>query len=456
MRRGTLWLLLSAMAISLAACEHAPSGGSGGADEIVVTASRVRGDRSDRSDRAPMPSPPPPPAMAGEMSAPDLAKPGLVAPMPPRQPVGRAGVLTAGDYDDLLNADLYGVYATKYLQGARDASLPWVDTRRRITVTVTDKDGDRAPFARIVVDRGGDAALALNTAADGTAVLYPDLDRLPEAFEVRVLTAAGQSAATQRVTAADLARSRIVSLKIATDASPVKAMDLLLVIDTTGSMGDEIAYLKAELGAILADVAKRHPGLDIRVGLIVYRDVGDDYVVRSFPFTTDIAGLEKSLQDQGYGGGGDYPEAMDQAMAAASTMGWREGSANILLLVADAPPHAENVAKTWKAALDARDRRVHIVPVAASGVADEAQFLMRSMAAVTQSRYLFLTDDSGVGNAHAEPDVNCYVVTRLDSQIRRAIDSIISGKRVEPDQQDVIRTVGQYDRGVCKGVKAAK
>jgi len=74
---------------------------------------------------------------------------------------------------------------------------------------------------------------------------------------------------------------------------------------------------------------------------------------------------------------------------------------------------------------------------------------MRAMAAATQSRYTFLTDDSGIGNAHAAPAIDCYLVTRLDTLLRRVIDSQLSGRRIEPGEQEVIRTVGQYDNGKC-------
>ena len=74
---------------------------------------------------------------------------------------------------------------------------------------------------------------------------------------------------------------------------------------------------------------------------------------------------------------------------------------------------------------------------------------MRAMAAATQSRYLFLTDDSGVGNAHAAPAIDCYLVTRLDALVRRVIDSQISGRRIEPEDSEVIRSVGNYDAGKC-------
>jgi hypothetical protein len=74
---------------------------------------------------------------------------------------------------------------------------------------------------------------------------------------------------------------------------------------------------------------------------------------------------------------------------------------------------------------------------------------MRAMAAATQSRYTFLTDDSGIGNPHAPPAIDCYLVTRLDALLRRVIDSQLSGRRIEPSDQEVIRNVGQYDKGRC-------
>lgn len=89
------------------------------------------------------------------------------------------------------------------------------------------------------------------------------------------------------------------------------------------------------------------------------------------------------------------------------------------------------------------------MPVAASGVGDTAEYVMRAMAAATQSRYLFLTDDSGIGNAHAEPAIDCYLVSRLDGLVRRVLDGQISGRRIEPGDGEVIRSVGDHDNGRC-------
>jgi hypothetical protein len=183
--------------------------------------------------------------------------------------------------------------------------------------------------------------------------------------------------------------------------------------------------------------------------VILYRDDGDKYVVRSVPLTADVNAVRSMLMQQGADGGGDMPEAMDQAMAAATRLQWRPDAAKALLLVTDAPPHDEHVSVTLARAGQLREAGVQVVSVAASGVDDTAQYVLRTMAAMTQGRYIFLTDDSGVGNSHAEPDVACYLVTRLDQLLARVLGGIATGQRIEPRPSDVIRRVGSYNLGRC-------
>jgi Mg-chelatase subunit ChlD len=229
----------------------------------------------------------------------------------------------------------------------------------------------------------------------------------------------------------------------------VESLDLAVVLDTTGSMGDEIAFLREELRAILDRVHAAHPGLSLRVALVAYRDKGDEYVTRTFPFTGDLARLQRDLGGLSAGGGGDTPEAVEQALARAAALKWRPDAVKSLLWVADAPPHADDVASSWQAAEALREKRVQIVPVASSDTNGGAEYIMRAAAALTQSRYLFLTDDSGIGNPHAPPAIDCYKVTSLADAVRRVLDAQISGRRIEPERAEVIRTVGTYDAGRC-------
>ncbi len=142
--------------------------------------------------------------------------------------------------------------------------------------------------------------------------------------------------------------NQLVTLTVQGQAHAVSAMDLVVVLDATGSMGDEMDYLKVELDAIIARMKREAGNLDLRIGLVVYRDQGDDYVTRSFPWLLDIASVRASLARQEANGGGDTPEALDRALIAAEDMQWRPNAAKALLLIADAPPHENALGTTLR------------------------------------------------------------------------------------------------------------
>jgi hypothetical protein len=92
---------------------------------------------------------------------------------------------------------------------------------------------------------------------------------------------------------------------------------------------------------------------------------------------------------------------------------------------------------------------VHLYPVASSGVDPRAEYQMRSAAQLTGGRYLFLTDDSGIGDTHAEPTIPCYFVTKLRSALVRMIRIELEGKYVEPRAEEILRTGGDPKDGRC-------
>lgn len=227
-------------------------------------------------------------------------------------------------------------------------------------------------------------------------------------------------------------------------------LDVALVIDATGSMGDEITYLKAELDSIASRVAAAYPEADTRWALVMYRDEGDEYVTRVLDFT-DVASMRASLAMQSAGGGGDYPEASHAALRDMTNLSFREGDdvARLAFWVADAPHH-DSVVREWAEAVrTAAQLDVHVYPVASSGVDGLTELSMRSAAQLTGGRYLFLTDDSGVGGSHLEPTIPCYVVTRLVDAMLRMIDSEMSGSRIAPSSEAILRTSGEPVDGLC-------
>ena len=233
--------------------------------------------------------------------------------------------------------------------------------------------------------------------------------------------------------------------------TPHATLDVSLVIDTTGSMGDELGYLQTEFIAISSAIEAKYPNAEQRWSLVLYKDEGDQYVSRWFDFRSDAQDFRGHLAEQSASGGGDFPEAPDAAFEVMNQLSWRGGpdTARLAFWVADAPHHAENAA-TLEAGIEAAEAQgIHIYPVASSGIDELTELTMRSAAQLTGGRYLFLTDDSGVGNSHKEPSIPCYFVTKLDSAILRMVDVEMTGEYREPTADELVRASGDPQDGTC-------
>jgi hypothetical protein len=365
---------------------------------------------------------------------------------------GKAGVLTAGIWDDNANFDFYLRYLAE-LERAQPPGLVVIPRRDRLTITVTAADGRPLAGADVRVAvagaaAGGDApAFASVTGGDGRVLYFPAWAGARGQDSLEITASRGAA----RVRAAAHAGDAKVTLALPVDdARPPAALDVMFVVDTTGSMGDEIRYLQAELEELAGAVAGRFPSLRARWSLVAYRDEGDEYVVRPYDFVADPAAFERTLAAQSADGGGDYPEAPDQALAAAVEQSWQSGAtARVLFWLADAPHHRGREQAMAAAYARAVSRGIHIYPVAASGADDVTEHAMRTAAEVTGGRFLFLTDDSGVGLAHQEPHIPCYRVATFAATMRRALEAELAGHPVEPPDGEVIRTVGDPQDRRC-------
>jgi hypothetical protein len=361
----------------------------------------------------------------------------------------QSGQLTAGDWDDNLNLPFFLSYTDRFLSSAR--GYPHVTVSNSAIIVVRNEAGRPVPGARVSVSNGERKLFSGVTASDGRVLFVPSLDGAEkvESLTVSVEPPADQPrSAPVRIAAPTQGSEWPVRLPNA-EPRRVNAMDLAFVVDTTGSMGDELEYLKGEIQGIADSVRRTYGDVDLRLGLVLYRDQGDEYVTRKVDFT-DLATFRTQLDQQSAGGGGDMPEAMDEGLVAMNELSWRGGNvARVAFLVADAPAHNENAKRFLQQADVARRRGVRLYTVAASGVDDSAEFLMRQASQLTLARYLFLTDDSGVGNSHAEPHIPCYQVQHLSKLMARTVRSELTGVREEA--RDVIRTVGQpLGDGVCR------
>ncbi len=116
------------------------------------------------------------------------------------------------------------------------------------------------------------------------------------------------------------------------------------MLDTTGSMGGLIEGAKQKIWSIANEMISAQPTPELKLGLIGYRDRGDEYVVKSFSLTDDIDAIYGHLREFQAGGGGDAPESVNEALAEAiHKMPWSGDSKvlKIIFLVGDAPPHMD-------------------------------------------------------------------------------------------------------------------
>jgi hypothetical protein len=204
-------------------------------------------------------------------------------------------------------------------------------------------------------------------------------------------------------------------------------LDIMFTIDATGSMGDEINYLKAELSKIFTTIDTSIESK--RLSLVFYRDKGDAYVTKPFNFNSDIDLMQKKLGEQNAGGGGDYEEAVEEALKVSLQQSWETDSTKLLFLLLDAPPHItqENIELIKANIKMAQERGIKIIPIVASDANKNVEYLMRYFSVATNGTYIFLTDDSGIGNSHIKPSIKDFKVEKLNDLIVRLIKEYTVG-----------------------------
>ncbi len=137
----------------------------------------------------------------------------------------------------------------------------------------------------------------------------------------------------------------VASQEVAQPAPSSKPkVDLVFALDTTGSMGGLIQGAKTKIWEIARRAQEGKPAPELRVGLVAYRDVGDEYVTRVLELTSDLDKVYATLSDFQAGGGGDGPEHVLKGLTdAVEKMPWSDdrNAVKLVYLVGDAPPHLD-------------------------------------------------------------------------------------------------------------------
>jgi Mg-chelatase subunit ChlD len=296
---------------------------------------------------------------------------------------GNPGV-AAGEWDD--NADYREFLA--YLKQNESLGYSPLDISDRQFIVVVDAAGHAVVDCPLVVSDGTHAT-SLRTTAAGRTPLFPKAAGLTgDTFTVQATCADGSAQGTLAVQGED----NVLTLKLAVERTPIatKAIDLAFILDTTGSMAEEIDAIKSTVSAVATKLGPQQ-GLAVRVGMVAYKDYGDPYVTKSFPFTSDFAGFRTSIAGLSASGGGDIPEAVNEALHTAGQLDWNDNAfARVAFLIADAPPHMHEQYDYATEAKSLLSRGIQVFTVSASGQTALGQVVFRQIAQYTYATNMFV------------------------------------------------------------------
>jgi Mg-chelatase subunit ChlD len=211
-------------------------------------------------------------------------------------------------------------------------------------------------------------------------------------------------------------------------------IEVCFVLDTTGSMTSLIQGAKEKIWSIANEMTSARPTPDIRMGLIGYRDRGDEYVTRAFDLTNDIDAIYGHLQEFRAAGGGDMPESVNEALdEAVHKMSWSEDRKvlKIIFLVGDAPPHMDyhGAPQYPEVCQEAMKRDLIINTIQCGGIPDTTP-IWKQIARLSEGSYAAIAQSGGM----------IAIATPMDSELaelNRKLGATIIAYGDEPAQRRV-------------------
>jgi hypothetical protein len=337
-----------------------------------------------------------------------------------------AGQMTAGEWNDLDHWNFWQDIIKS--EDFKQMPSKWnFNTTNRISVLAEDKDGNACIDCKVTLYKGTELVWQSKTDNFGKAELWPNLHFSMDVYndlqgyEIKV----NDISITTPVLYKD-GLNKIISDEL-TQYNNIS--EICFVVDATGSMGDELSYVKSELANVIQRISANNQATTFRSASVFYRDEGDEYVTRTSAFTNDHSATIQFIKNQVAGGGGDFPEAVHTALEkSVKEFQWSASAkSRIIFLLLDAPPHANNqVSQSIQASIKlAAEKGIKIIPITASGIDKETEFLMRFFGQTTNGSYVFVTGHSGIGNEHLIPSVGEYQVEYLNDLIVRLIDKYV-------------------------------
>lgn len=380
-------------------------------DAVAEIGETFAGEADAALASAPMATPAPA-AESGDRAETSAAGPGLTLDQNSR--------LTAGEVDDNAQWDDYLLFLRDY----NGAFVERVDIGERHQIWVQDSQERPVVGQEVSITANGEPVATLRTHSDGRVYFFPraypiqtDEYRIDVMDQFFTIPANGSQ------------REWFVTVDNDGGGETAVNLDILFLIDATGSMSDEINQLKENFRAISAQIDALPSQPDVRFGMVTYRDRGDAYLTNVTDFTPNVDDFAAALAQVYADGGGDYPEDLNQALSdAVHQPEWRvNNTVSLIFLVADAPPHLDYGQQNHYAVeiFQAAQRGIKIYPIASSGLDSQGEYIFRQLAQVTGGRFIFLTYGAeGPGSTGTETkfEVSDYTVSSLDTLVVKIVE----------------------------------
>lgn len=202
-------------------------------------------------------------------------------------------------------------------------------------------------------------------------------------------------------------------------------IDVVFAVDTTGSMGGLIDGAKRTVWSIASSIRNTDPNAELRIGLVAYRDVGDDYITKEFALTSDLDAVFAELSSYRAAGGGDTPEDVDAALdVTLHKMQWRDDAKKLVFLVGDAPPASRGDVPTFDVlAREAGEKQIIINTIRAGHDSDTMASFQR-IATLGKGEFSSIQQDGGVQQ----------IATPYDDKLAELSDKIDSTAVIAGDE----------------------
>lgn len=346
--------------------------------------------------------------------------------------------LKAGFADDNRQ---YG-YFLNFLDEYADLPHYLLDVKERIILHIRDSEGKPVANAEVSVETGRRKIIQGVTLADGTYQFNPSSDSSSSLYSATISADAGTAQIEfdrngMRNVSVDLQGRRIIPERV--------PLDIVFVLDTTGSMGEEIQRLRATIELIHLNLTNLSTNPAVRFGMVLYKDSGDEYDTKVVALTDSLDSFTASLDLVEASGGGDTPEDLQSALEdTLRKMDWNRDGIRLGFIITDAPPHLDYGQQyTYAhAAMEARRRGIKLFSVGTGGLPLSGEYVLRQIAQYTGGKYIFLTygesgeSEGGVPGSVSHHTGANYQTDKLEAIIIRFAKEELSHLTDEPFEED--------------------